>query len=71
MLVGSHSSEAHLVNKVISTGEHRYVDIFASPINLSEQTLYRFEDYLAPQPFQEQCLFERDTIQRSLENFHR
>jgi hypothetical protein len=69
LLVGSHNSNAHGVNKQIKTGEHRYVDLFQAPINFQQQPIYRFDDFITPQPFQEQCLFRKQQIQESVKHF--
>lgn len=69
LLVGSHDSSASFVNKPISTGEHRYVNLFDNPVNFENDPLYRFPDFLPPQPFQEQCLFRRDSVAMYLKNF--
>lgn len=69
LLVGSHDSSAPFVNEPISTGEHRYVNLFDSPVNFGNDPIYRFPDFLPPQPFQEQCLFHRDSVATYLKNF--
>ncbi len=69
LLVGTHDSTAPLVNRPISTGEHRYVSLFESPVNFENDPIYRFPDFVPPQPFQEQCLFDRSSVVKYLKNY--
>jgi hypothetical protein len=63
LLVTSHkNTDGYFRNKNIRTGDFRLFDLFSQPFNFPDDVLYRFDDYKAPEPAREMCLFSRDQI---------
>ena len=49
-------------NKDISTGDFRCIDLFSSPYNFPHDPLYTIDDWIAPDPERQMCLWSREQI---------
>jgi hypothetical protein len=49
-------------NEDISSGHHRDIDLFSAPFNFPADVLYRIDDWQAPNPKKEMCLWTRDQV---------
>jgi hypothetical protein len=61
-LTTTHINSHHFKNQDILTGYFRFIDIFQEPFNFSQSPLYRFDDFIAPHPPREMCLFSREQV---------
>jgi glycosyltransferase involved in cell wall biosynthesis len=69
LLTTTHKNPNRFVNRDIATGGFRPMDLFSSPYNLDPQPLMRIDDWLAPEPEREMCLWSRAQIQSQLHRF--
>jgi hypothetical protein len=69
LLTTTHKNPNRFVNRDIATGGFRPMDLFSSPYNLDPQPLMRIDDWLAPEPEREMCLWSREQIQSQLHRF--
>lgn len=54
------------VNKDILTGDFRCIDLFSSPYYFPADPLYVIEDWIAPDPERQMCLWSREQINLAL-----
>jgi hypothetical protein len=69
LLTTTHKNPKRFVNRDIATGGFRRMDLFSSPYNLDPEPLMRIDDWLAPEPEREMCLWSRAQIQSQLHRF--
>ncbi len=62
LLTNHKQSNKKFENLDIQTGDFRMLDLFSSPLNLSSDVIYRFDDFKQPEPPREICLFKRSQI---------
>lgn len=56
-------------NRDISTGEFRCIDLFSKPYSFPADPLYVIEDWIAPDPERQMCLWSREQILLALRTF--
>lgn len=71
LLTTSHKNDGTIVNRDIQTGSFRVMDLFASPYNFPRETLARIDDWVAPDPEREMCLWTREQVVAILGAFGR
>jgi hypothetical protein len=57
------------INKDISTGDFRCIDLFSKPYNFPTNPLYVIEDWIAPDPERQMCLWNREQVLLALRSF--
>ena len=68
LLTTSHlQGEKPFINRDIMSGDFRRIDLFKSPYSLSSGLGDRFDDFLAPEPPRQMCLFAREDIKSALD----
>lgn len=68
LLTTTHRNEGKFLNKDIRTGNFRLIDLFAPPYLLPSQTLARIDDWMAPEPERQMCLWTREQVARALQD---
>lgn len=68
LLTTTHVNEKCFENRDITTGDFRLIDLFSDPYNLPRNTLMQIDDWLAPDPKRQMCLWTRKQILESLES---
>ncbi|VVE21737.1 class I SAM-dependent methyltransferase [Pandoraea fibrosis] len=63
------NSGGSFVNANISTGDFRYIDLFSHPYNFPANPLCVIEDWIAPDPERQMCLWSREQIVLALRSF--
>jgi SAM-dependent methyltransferase len=71
LLTTSHKNNGTVVNCDIQTGSFRVMDLFASPYNFPTDPLVRIDDWVAPDPEREMCLWRREQVASALAAFGR
>lgn len=67
LLTTTHKNSRNLfVNKNISTGDFRLIDLFSAPYNFPSDPLYIIEDWLAPDPERFMCLWTKTQVLSAL-----
>lgn len=61
--------EGSFTNRDILTGDFRYIDLFTKPYNFPTDPLYVIEDWIAPDPERQMCLWNREQVLYSLLTF--
>ena len=69
LLTTTHSNRSGFANHDIRTGSFRLIDLFAAPYHFPKDVLYRIEDWLAPDPKREMCLWSREQVIAVLANW--
>lgn len=69
MLTTTHKNNGLFKNKNIESGGFRYLDLFSEPFNLSNDVLYRMDDWNPPFKPAELILIHRDQITNIIPNF--
>ena len=67
ILTTTHKDDGTFTNFDIKTGFYRRINLFAPPYSLPTATLARIEDWVAPDPEREMCLWSREQITNALE----
>ena len=63
LLATTHKNKNNsFVNKDIVSGDYRMTDLFSPPYNFNPSPLSRIDDWMAPEPEREMCLWSRDQI---------
>jgi len=63
LLTTTHKNKNNsFVNKDIISGDYRMIDLFSPPYNFDSTPLSRIDDWMAPEPEREMCLWSRDQI---------
>jgi len=57
------------INKDISTGDFRCIDLFSKPYNFPTDPLYTIDDWIAPDPERQMCLWNREQVLLALRGF--
>ena len=63
------NSEKSFENKDISTGDFRFIDLFSKPYSFPTDPIYVIEDWMAPEPERQICLWDRDQVIMALRTF--
>lgn len=66
LLTTTHKVTPDLANTDIPTGHFRRIDLFSAPYSLPSPPLARFDDWTAPQPEREMCLWTSDQVRAAL-----
>ena len=66
LLTTTHKNRDGWLNQDIRTGFYRQIDLFAAPFNFSTAPLARIDDWVAPFPEREMCLWSRDQVATAL-----
>jgi len=70
LLTSTHINTEQFKNEDISTGgSYRLIDLFAPPYCFPRDVLFRVEDWIAPYPKREMCLWTREQIIHALKHF--
>ena len=56
-------------NRDISTGDFRCIDLFSKPYNFPTDPIYVIEDWKAPEPERQMCLWNREQVLLALRTF--
>ena len=56
-------------NRDISTGDFRCIDLFSKPYSFPADPLYVIEDWIAPYPERQMCLWSREQVLLALRTF--
>lgn len=56
-------------NRDISTGDYRCIDLFSNPYNFPIDPLYVIDDWIAPEPERQMCLWNREQVLLALSHF--
>lgn len=62
MLSTTHKNYDFFRNKDIKPGGFRFIDLFTEPYFFPANVLYRFDDWLSPEPEREMCMWSREQI---------
>jgi hypothetical protein len=71
ILTTTHKNDGTFTNHDIQTGFYRRINLFAPPYALPLAPLARIDDWIAPDPEREMCLWSRDQIAEALQVFSR
>jgi hypothetical protein len=69
LLTTTYANTGAFQNRDIVTGDFRLIDLCAAPYHFPAEALYRFDDWRAPEPRREMCLWSRAMIAGVLEKF--
>ncbi len=67
LMTTTYKNNASFNNSDILTGDYRRIDLFQRPYSLSEEVLYRLDDYLAPEAEREMCIWTKEQIMEACE----
>ena len=70
MLTSSHTNTSHIINKDITTGEFKLIDLFSAPYNFSLDPLVAIEDWVFPEPERKMYLWTKEQVSNALVNFN-
>lgn len=62
LLSTTHKNHNFFDNINVKPGGFRLIDLFAEPYFFPRNVLYRFDDWLSPEPEREMCMWSRDQI---------
>jgi len=57
-------------NKDIATGDFKLMDLFSHPYNFPTNPLVAFDDWVAPNPEGQMCLWSREQVSNALAKFN-
>jgi hypothetical protein len=66
LMTTTHKNPYRFKNFDIITGDFRVIDLFKPPFGFPHDVLVRVDDYLAPDPPREMCIWSTEQIQASL-----
>jgi hypothetical protein len=66
LLTTTHKNLSGWANQDIKTGFYRQIDLFAAPYNFPSTPLARIDDWVAPFPEREMCLWSRGQVAKAL-----
>jgi hypothetical protein len=69
LLTTTHINTNEFSNKNIRTGDFRLIDLFSAPYNFPLNPLVTIEDWIAPDPERQMCLWSREQISVALARF--
>lgn len=69
LLTSTHTDTGSFANRDIKTGGFRLVDFFSAPYNFSRSPLASIDDWVAPHPERQLCLWTRQQVSTALEKF--
>jgi hypothetical protein len=69
ILTSTHVMDTRYSNIDIVSGEFRLIDLFAPPYNFPSNPFARIEDWVPPHPRRQLCLWSRDQVMKSIENW--
>lgn len=69
LLTSTHLKRRDILNKDISTGGFRLINLFAEPYYFSPEVIFRFDDIQVEQKETEMCLWTRDQIIDAVNKF--
>jgi hypothetical protein len=69
LLTTTHTSVNDFKNKDISTGDFRLMNLFKPPYNFPLPPIASIDDWRAPDPERQMCLWNRDQVEHALLNF--
>jgi hypothetical protein len=68
LLTTTHKNKYNFKNTNIKTGDFRVIDLFSPPFNFPTKPLARIDDWMAPEPEGEMCLFTKEQIKVVVDN---
>jgi hypothetical protein len=63
------NTEKWFTNKDIVTGDFRYIDLCSEPYNFPADPCYVIDDWMAPEPERQMCLWSREQVVLAQKNF--
>lgn len=70
LLTTTHRNEGGVfVNTNIASGDFRRMDLFSAPYRFPQDPLARIDDWLAPDPERQMCLWSRDQVAQAVRAF--
>ena len=69
LLTTSYKNTYNFHNTNIKTGDFRVIDLFSHPFNFPTNPLARIDDWIAPEPEREMCLFTKEQIKLAVDNY--
>ncbi len=69
LLTTTHKNKQKFSNRNIDVGGFRRIDLFAAPYHLHKEPLARIDDWMAPEPEREMCLWSKEQIASELHLF--
>jgi hypothetical protein len=69
LLTTTHTPPARVQNKDINTGEGRLIDLYSAPYNFPRDPLAAIDDWIAPYPERQICLWSREQVAGALARF--
>ena len=63
------NNEISFINSDIITGDFRLIDLFSPPYNFPTNPLFVIQDWVAPDPERQMCLWNRDQISSVLSRY--
>ncbi len=70
LLTTTHKKTDYFLNKDIHTGDFRMIDLFSAPYNFPCTPLAAIDDWIAPDPERQMCLFSREQVSDALRRFN-
>jgi hypothetical protein len=70
LLTSSHNNTQNIfINRDISTGDFRKIDLFKPPFQFPNEPLFKIKDWVHPEPERELYLWDKSQINEALNNF--
>lgn len=69
LLTTTHKNPQALPNRDIISGDFRLIDLFSAPFHFPADALARIDDWVAPEPEREMCLWSREQAAMALRRF--
>lgn len=69
LLTTTHLNFASFENHDIQSGDFRLIDLFSKPFQFSTAALARIDDWVAPDPPRQMCLWSRNQVGTALQEF--
>jgi hypothetical protein len=66
LLTTRHKGLGKIKNRDIETGDFRLIDLIQPPYNFPDAPLFRVDDWIAPDPEREMCLWQRSQVAMAL-----
>ncbi|WLI88051.1 class I SAM-dependent methyltransferase [Massilia sp. R2A-15] len=69
LLTTTHT-QPDIENRNILTGDFRLIDLLSAPYNFPAAPLFRIDDWMAPEPERQMCLWTRDQVSTALSTYN-
>jgi hypothetical protein len=71
LLTTNFKNDGIFENIDIKTGDFRCIDLFSSPFNFPNDPIVRIDDWVAPDPERELCLFSKEQVELVFKSNHK